>query len=88
MLSEPERNLKTRLDAYYDWPCVFLFKFIVPRDRGAELLALFGAETQVRTRESSGGRFLAVTAEVAVPDSDAVLAVYRRAGEIEGVVAL
>lgn len=88
MLSEAERALKERLDAYYDWPCVFLFKFIVPSEQGPELLALFGAEAQVRTRESSGGRYLAVTAEVDVPGSDAVLAVYRRAGEIEGVVAL
>jgi uncharacterized protein len=88
MLSEPERALKERLDAYYDWPCAFLFKFIVPQERGSELLALFGAEAQVRTRESSGGRYLAVTAEVDMTGSDAVLAVYRQAGEIEGVVAL
>lgn len=88
MLSEPERALKERLDAYYDWPCVYLFKFIAPRDRVEEVVSLLSGSGSIRTRESSGGRYLSVTAELPMADSEEVLAIYRRAGAIEGVVSL
>jgi|CXWL01.1.fsa_nt_gi putative lipoic acid-binding regulatory protein len=88
MTLESERALKERLDAYYDWPCVYLFKFIAPRDRAGEVLELLAASGSIRTRESSGGRYLSVTAELPMANSEEVLAIYRRAGAIEGVVSL
>lgn len=88
MWTDVERTLKERLDTYYDWPCVFLFKFIAPRERVPEVLALFGETAEVRTRQSSGGRYSSVTAELSVKGSDEVLELYRRAAALEGVLSL
>jgi hypothetical protein len=83
-----EQSFKERLDGYYDWPCGYVFKFIAPRERLQEVVALFGEEVEVSTRNSKKGNYVSVTAEVVAQDSDEVIAVYRRAGEIEGVMPL
>ena len=83
-----EQSFKERLDGYYDWPCGYVFKFIAPRERLGEVVALFAEEVEVSTRESKKGNYVSVTAEVVVHGSDEVIAVYRRAGEIEGVMPL
>lgn len=83
-----EASFKERLDGYYDWPCSYLFKFIAPSDRLEELVAIFDAEVDVQTRESRRGNYVSVTAEVEMGSSDEVVGVYRRAGEIDGVMPL
>ena len=83
-----ETSFKERLDGYYDWPSEYLFKFIAPREQLEEVLGLFTPEAQVSTRESERGNYVSVTAEVRMDGSDAVIALYRRAGEIEGVMPL
>ena len=82
-----ESSFKERLDGYYDWPSPYLFKFIAPRERLDDVLALFGA-AEVSTRESERGNYVSVTAEIEMENSDAVIAVYQEAGEIEGVMPL
>lgn len=83
-----ERSFKESLDGYYDWPCGYLFKFIAPRERLEEVVALFEVDTEVSTRESKKGNYVSVTAEMEMENSEAVVEVYRRAGEIEGVMPL
>lgn len=83
-----ESSFKERLDGYYDWPSPYLFKFIAPRERLDDVLALFGDEAEVSTRESERGNYVSVTAEIEMEGSDAVIAVYQEAGEIEGVMPL
>lgn len=83
-----EETFRQRLDGYYDWPCSYLFKFIAPKDRVEEVIELFGDEVDVRTRESKRGNYVSVTAEVEMGSSGEVVGVYRRAGEIDGVMPL
>jgi len=83
-----ETSFKERLDGYYDWPCSYLFKFIAPRERLEEIVALFGDGAEVTTRRSAKGNYVSVTAEVEMGSSDEVLEVYRQAHEIGGVMAL
>lgn len=83
-----ESTFKHRLDQYYDWPCAYLFKFIAPQEKLGELVGLFADEIEVRTRSSRQGNYVSVTAEVEMASSDAVMEVYRRAGEIGGVMPL
>ena len=91
-----EQSFKERLDGYYDWPCAYLFKFIAPREKLDEVKGLFEelspasgeAEVPLRTRDSAQGNYVSVTAEPVMSDSDAVIAVYRKAAEIDGVVPL
>ena len=79
------RNL---LDEQCQWPSVYTFKFIVPKAQAEELLSVFGSCPQVSVRESMRGRYLSVTADMVMPSSDGVVAVYEAVAAIEGIIAL
>lgn len=83
-----EQSFKERLDGYYDWPCAYLFKFIAPSEKLAELKELFSDDLPVRTRASEQGNYVSVTAEPVMSNSDEVIAIYRKAAEIDGAVPL
>ncbi len=83
-----EASFKERLDSYYDWPCAYVFKFIAPADRLDRLTALFADDADLRTRRSKNGNYVSVTVERVMDDSDQVIAVYRQAAEIDGVMPL
>jgi putative lipoic acid-binding regulatory protein len=80
-------SFRSSLDANYEWPCPFPFKFIVPRDQTEVVLALF-ADDPVKSRESSTGRFTAYTMEMQMHSSDEVIAIYQRVAQVPGVISL
>lgn len=80
-------GLKSALDNAVEWPDVYTFKFIVPRAQVNHLVALIDGH-RFSQRESSGGRFVAVTMEAMMTSSDDVVAMYERVSVIEGIMAL
>ena len=80
-------SFRSSLDANYEWPSIFPFKFIVPKDKTEEVLALFDIEPS-RAKESSSGRFTAYTMEVKVSSSDEVLEIYERVSKVPNVISL
>ncbi len=82
-----EESFRETLDAFYRWPCTYTFKFIVTRRDFPEILELF-ADDAVRTRHSSGGRYVALTVERQVASSKEVADVYRRAWQVDSVMPL
>lgn len=80
-------SFRSSLDANYDWPCIFAFKFIVPKDQCDIVLDLF-ADDPVKANESSSGRFTAYTMEIHVHSSDEVIAIYQRVAQVPGVISL
>lgn len=87
MNEESLGSLQAKLDEYYQWPCRFMFKFIVPLEKTDELTAFFAARP-FTTRSSKNGRFVSFTAELEMQSSGEVIALYREAGKIEGIMAL
>jgi len=83
-----EESFKERLDGYYDWPCAYVFKFIAPADRLDQVTGLFAEDVDLRTRRSKRGNYVSVTAEIVMAGSDDVIAIYRQAAEIDGVMPL
>jgi putative lipoic acid-binding regulatory protein len=79
--------LQSRLDESFKWPCLYVFKFIVGRERVEDVAALFPG-VEIRTRDSRNGRYVGVTAEVTMESSSEVIRVYREAARIEGIIAL
>ncbi|MBN1961388.1 MAG: DUF493 domain-containing protein [Deltaproteobacteria bacterium] len=92
-------NLKNRtetielLNQTHEFPCPFTFKVIgenspafIAQVAQVAVNAL-GRETTlvITTRESSGGRHLAVTMVVTVPNAKQVLSIYAMLGELAGV---
>lgn len=80
-------SFRSSLDANYDWPCLYPFKFIVPKDKVDQVLDLF-ADDPVRAKDSSSGRFTAFTMEMNMHSCDEVIAVYQRVAQVEGVISL
>lgn len=78
-----ERNL----EEHHAWPCRYLFKFIVAQAGVEAVQDLFpGVETALRP--SSTGKYVSVSAEVLASSAAEVVAVYRKAEAIPGIVSL
>ena len=80
-------SFRSSLNTNYEWPCIFPFKFIVPRDQCDTVLELF-ADDPVRANESSSGRFIAYTMEMNMHSCDEVIAIYQRVAQVPGVISL
>ena len=80
-------SFRSSLDANYDWPTLYPFKFIVPKAQIETVLELF-ADDPVRAKESKNGRFVAYTMEMQMHSSDEVLAIYQRVAQIPNVISL
>lgn len=83
-------NLKQKLEEQHNFPQPYLFKFIIPSDNKKLALveALFGAEAQVSTRQSSGNKYISISAKEVMMSADSVIAVYKKAEKIEGIISL
>ena len=75
------------LDDQTEWPEEYLFKFIAPEASLEDLKSVFG-RYPVRVRASSKGNYYSVTARIQMHSSDEVIAVYKAAAEVEGVISL
>lgn len=90
MNQDPMQSFKETLDQCHDWPCAYVFKFIVAKDVRPQVEDLFAeyADASLESRKSSGGKYVSVTAEIRASSSEEVMDIYRRAHEIEGIISL
>ena len=75
------------LDQEHNWPTWYLFKFIVPRGKEDQVIALF-PDNKTSVKTSSKGNYRSVTSKVMMSSAQEVLEIYEKAGHIEGVLAL
>lgn len=90
-MSSSPKEIKALLDANYNWPAVYQFKFIVEGslEKIAQVQDLFNTNTaEVSMKESSKGKYISITAKEVMNSSEEVLNIYAKAKEIEGLVAL
>lgn len=80
-------QFKSLLDSQYLWPCPYLFKFIVSRESLTLAQTLCG-NALFTLRESSTGKYVSISFSLELESSDAVLAVYQKARQIPGLIAL
>jgi len=76
--------------AQQKWPGIYFFKFIVPNDKEKLdiVRGLFRFRDQITYRTSKDIRFIGLSCKQVMDNPDEVLAIYRKAKEIEGVIAL
>jgi hypothetical protein len=89
--SESERaRMRAQLNETHQWPCDFMFKFIVPKgnENEAALRAIFGFKSKMKMRESSTGKYKSFTILDKVRSADEVFNRYEAASKIPGVIAL
>lgn len=80
-------SFREKLDKHYAWPAVYLFKFIVPTGKEEDVKKLFPLHDS-REKLSKNGKYTSISVQMMMPSSDAVIDVYIRAAEIEGLIAL
>lgn len=80
-------HFQALLDDQNDWPAHYTFKFIAPTDRLDLLKGLFETD-EVNVRSSSKGNYVSVTARLQMASSDEVIAIYKEASTVEGVISL
>lgn len=81
---------RTILWAQQKWPGPYLFKFIVPNDKEKldQVRKLFQSEEQITYRTSRDIKYISLSCQQQMLNPDEVLAVYKKAGEIERVISL
>ena len=80
-------DLQKQLDESTTWPVLYMFKFIAPKDKIAELKTIF-PKNEVVERESKDGNYLSLTCKILVNSSEEVIRVYKQASQIKGVISL
>jgi len=84
-------KLKVQLGDTSIWPAPYLFKFIVPssEDKIKQICSIFDHEGAViDTKESRTGKYTSISINVKMKDPDAVIAKYKEASVVEGVISL
>lgn len=84
---ENTERLKTLLESQHKFPTHYMFKFIIPHTKEAELRNIFPYEN-VRMNFSKRGKYVSITVELLMESPEAVLQVYKAAQSIEGLIAL
>lgn len=88
-----EKDLETfriKLLETTTFPTVYMFKIIVPSDNRKIALveSLFESEADIKTKESDRGKYTSITAKQVIIDVEEILAIYKKASMIEGVMML
>jgi len=82
-------TFKEKLEQVESFPGKYSFKFIVKNEANKldELKAIFSNET-IQSNESKNGRYISLTITKSVKDADEVIACYKKAAVIEGIMML
>ena len=89
----PEINyddLRAKLEAGNAWPQLYMFKFIVPSDNHKIALveSLFDDDSEIKLQPSSQGKYTSLTVRIVMLNAEAIIDVYKKASEIEGIISL
>lgn len=80
-------GFKEKLDNEYEWPALYMFKFIVPKKNESGVKELF-PDTTLQTKDSRSGKYVSFTAKLIMESSDEVIGIYKEAQKIKGIIAL
>ena len=80
-------KLKLVMDETVKFPTEYLFKFIVPVSAVHQImLILHGMD--IDERASSSGKYISVSGRKVFENSDEIIAIYKRASVIQGIISL
>ncbi|MBO9672325.1 MAG: DUF493 domain-containing protein [Sphingobacteriaceae bacterium] len=82
-------NLKEKLESVERFPGVYNFKFIITGglDKIKDLRAILPDDEFIE-QPSKTGKYLSITVKKQVQNADEVIAVYKQAGNIKGIMIL
>lgn len=80
-------HFKKLLADHHDWPCDYLFKFVVPVEHEPRVCAMI-ADAKISRRHSKNGRFVSVSITARMESPEAVIEIHKLAALIEGLISL
>lgn len=90
MTEEELEKFKQKINETTTFPSVYMYKFIVESENRKIALveSLFDENADIHTKESGNGRYTSITAKQVVMSADEVVAIYKKASEIKGIIFL
>ena len=85
------QNFTRLLENVHNWPCQYLFKFVVPAAKLSELCSLLEEKVSkdgLKIRHSKKQNYTSISFELDCRNSHDVLSLYEKVSCIEGVVIL
>jgi len=82
-----KEKFKEKLNNEHKWPDEYTFKFIVPVNKEDELEKRL-AGFEISKKNSKNGNYLSVTVKKIMDSADAVMEVYDKVSQIEGIISL
>lgn len=85
------KKLKSQLEDTTNFPTKYLYKFIVPttENQAQEVQDLFDkGGAVISTKKSKTGKYISVSVQIKVQSADEVIAYYKRAEAIKGIISL
>lgn len=86
-MSEKIEQFKQVLDDHHEWPCPYVYKFIVPSENFDQFKVLF-PEEKVETRQSKTGKYTSITMTSTMCSADEVMSIYDKAAQVPGLMSL
>jgi putative lipoic acid-binding regulatory protein len=87
MNKDPFESLHKTLEEHHEFPCKYVFKFIVPKAQ-ADCMESFLKDCDISRRESKTGKYVSFTARAAMNCAEDVITVYRKSSEIPGCICM
>ena len=84
-------SFKKNLDACHQWPCGYVFKFIVAAPGLEELVLAVRSlleSPDLSTRTTDNGKWVSLTVVAELESADQAVAVYERVAELDTVLSL
>jgi len=86
-MTDQNSKFQQVLDESHQWPCPYIFKFIVPTENLHMVESMFSDES-LQKRESKNGKYTSVTMESDMCSSREVMDVYEKVATVPGVMSL
>ena len=86
-MNRDTEQFKKKLEANHDFPCSYMFKFIVPIRKKEALLNLL-PKVDTKIKRSTSNKFISITLNMEIESSDKVIDIYNQVYQVEGLIAM
>ena len=76
-----------RVNSVHEFPCNYMFKFIVPISEKDKLLMLFEND-DYKLKESSSKNFISITLSKMMKNADEIIYIYEKTSKIKNIILL
>jgi len=73
-----------------EWPTLYYFKFIVQNntEKLNQVKELFADQSAITYKTSRDIKFIGLSCKQWMPDPESIIAIYKKASEVDGLIAL